>query len=134
MQILGIDLLPVLVAAIVFYAIGALWYSPQLFGKKWMELTRTTPEECKCDWKTYLGAFVVALVFSFIFAHFIHALHATTALEGAKIGFVAWLGFNATLHFSAVIWERVSIPLYLIHVGNSLLGFIAVGAILAAWS
>ena len=38
-----INYLAVVVAAIAWFVVGSLWYSPLLFGKMWMELSGITP-------------------------------------------------------------------------------------------
>lgn len=127
------NILPVIVSAIIYFVIGAIWYSPKVFGKKWMELSNIKCEECKGMCQAYVGAFIIGLVISAVLAHFVHATHATTAFEGAKVGFFAWLGFGATIPFSAVLWERKPLNLYLIHTSCLLVAFLAIGALLAFW-
>lgn len=129
-----INFLAVIAAAILYFIIGMIWYSPQLFGTKWMEMTKINPEECKKGMKSAMaGAFVVGLVMAFVLAHFINVSNATTALDGAKVGFWAWLGFGATIPFSAVLWEKKPLNLYFIHTLCILVGLLAMGALLGAW-
>jgi len=44
---MAINYLAVLVATVVNFVLGGLWYSPLLFGKKWMALMNVTEEEIK---------------------------------------------------------------------------------------
>ena len=44
---LEVNYLAVLVAAIVNMVVGALWYSPLLFGKAWMKLTGFNKKQLK---------------------------------------------------------------------------------------
>ena len=39
-----INFLAVLVAAVVHMSLGALWFSPLLFGKQWLSVSNVTPE------------------------------------------------------------------------------------------
>jgi hypothetical protein len=39
-----INYLAVIVAAVVAFGLGALWYAPPVLGKRWMQLTGRTPE------------------------------------------------------------------------------------------
>lgn len=128
-----VNFLAVIVSGILYIVIGGLWYSPKVFGSKWMELSKIQPEECKDMGKCYLGCFVLGLIMSFVLALFVQAAHATTALEGAIVGFWAWLGFGATIPFSAVLWERKPIALYLMHTGCLLVTLLAIGVLLALW-
>lgn len=130
-----INFLAVLVAAILYFVIGMIWYSPQLFGKTWMELSRLNPDECKKNMcmTTLAGCFAVGLVMSFVVAHFVHVSNAITAMDGAKVGFWAWLGFGATIPFSGVLWEKKPLHLYLINSGCYLVILLLIGALLAVW-
>ena len=44
---LHINILAVIVAGIVTFGIGALWYSPLLFGKHWMQFNGVTPDKAE---------------------------------------------------------------------------------------
>ncbi len=133
MTIADIQVLPVILSAIIYFVIGMLWYSPKAFGKRWMELTQTKCENCNKMCTAMAGAFIVGLVLSAVMAHFVNVSGATTALAGAQVGFLAWLGFVATLSFSCVLWEKKPLELYLIHVGCVLVSFLAISALLGAW-
>ena len=43
----NVNWLAVIVGAVASFALGALWYSPKIFGKKWMEGVGLTPEDTK---------------------------------------------------------------------------------------
>ena len=68
-----INYLAVLVSAIVGFGIGALWYSPLLFGKVWMQLMNLSKESLekakeKGMAKKFAVAFAAMLVMSYILA------------------------------------------------------------------
>ena len=44
MPTVDINYLAVLIAALASYVLGALWYSPVLFGKLWMKLSKIDPK------------------------------------------------------------------------------------------
>jgi hypothetical protein len=128
------DLLPIIAAAIIYFVVGFIWYSPKVFGKKWMDLSGVKCEEgCKGMYCSFLGAFILAIVIAAVLNHFVHTEPALTALEGAKVGLIAWLGFGATLPFSAVLWEKRPLSLYFIYAGCLLVSLVLMGALLAVW-
>ena len=66
----------VLVAALVHYILGGLWYSPLLFGKKFLQVITWTPEQiaqmqAKSQAKELTIAFVTSVVLVYILAHFV---------------------------------------------------------------
>lgn len=124
----------VLVAAILLYVLGALWYSPLLFGdcciKNDEPLQPGDKEKSCCYGKigAYIGEFICSLVIAFVLALFIAVSDAEKIVEGIAVAIWAWLGFIATTHLSNVFWRQRTFKHYLVHVSFLLIGFIAMGA------
>src|SRR3989344_4977556 len=105
----SINFLAVIVAAVEYMVIGAVWYSPVVFGKMWMKLAGITQKDIdkqkKTMPKTYGFAFVGALITSYILAIIIGLVGAITLVGALQIGFLVWLGFVATTTLSTVLFE-----------------------------
>lgn len=128
-----INWLAVLVTAVAYMAVGALWYGP-LFQKPWMRLTDTNEQDAKAGaGKAYAMMFVVAFITSYILAHFVDYTQATSFIDGAITGFWLCLGFQATIMLNGVIFEKKPFQLYLINVGYNLVMLLIGGGILAVW-
>jgi hypothetical protein len=123
----------ILVCAIVYMVIGSLWYSPLMFGKRWMHLSKITKQEGKGMSQIYGIAFVSALVMSFIIAHVVAYANGETFVEGMQIGFWLWLGLVAPVILGGTLWEGKPWELFLINAANYLVALVIVGGILAAW-
>jgi hypothetical protein len=128
----------VLVASVVAFGIGALWYSPILFGKEWMSLTKTSDTDmaaakAKGMWKSYLMHFVATVVSFCVLGFIIANAGSMNAGDGAFLGFLIWIGFVATMGVSAMLWEKAPLKLVLIDTINTLLGLVIGGAIIGAW-
>ena len=135
---IAINYLAVLVAAIVAYAAGALWYSPALFGKVWMHLTKLSPEQMteakkKGMTASYIVGFISTLVMAWIFAAMLAATGSASVSVGLTSAFWIWLGFIATSFLMPVLWERQPLKLYFINVGHYLLALLIIGSILGGW-
>src|SRR5688572_7333989 len=68
-----INYLAVIVAAIVAFGLGAVWYAPPVLGKKWMQLTGRNPENATGE-NTALAmglAFLATLIGVFALALFV---------------------------------------------------------------
>ncbi len=118
--------------------IGALWYSPFIFGKFWMKLSGFTEKKLnemksRGMGKSYFIAFIGVLVMSYVLAHFVDYAEATNVLGGFQAGFWVWLGFIATTMMSPVLWEGKPVKLYLLNVLHYLVALLVMGAILAVW-
>lgn len=136
-----INYLGVLIAAIIYFIIGAIWYSPFLFGNQCEKRNENfeNVEEgkvrcCSCKAGSFIGEFFVSLIIAYVLALFIQISRAGEIVEGITIAFWIWLGFVATTHFSAVLWDRKTVKHYLIHTGFMLVGFLSMGAFLIYFS
>ena len=128
----------VIVATLAHYILGGLWYSPLLFGNKFIQLINWTPEqlrqvESQSHTKELALAFVMSLVLVYILAHFVNYTKATSALGGIQTAFWIWLGFVVTTQVPTVIFEGRSFGLFAINVAYQLVGCALAGAILAIW-
>lgn len=128
----------VLVATLVHYILGGLWYSPLLFGNKFLQVINWSPEKViemgnQSHAKELAIAFVTSLVLVYVLAHFIQYTKATTAMAGIQTAFWLWLGFIVTTQAATVIFEQRPLGLYLINIGYQLVGCSLAGLILAVW-
>jgi len=132
-----INYLAVLVAAIIYYAGGALWYSPLLFGKGWMGLVGLTEEKIKeaqkDAWKSYLTAFIAALLISYGISRIESYMNVITFGGGMHTGFWTWLCFVVTTMATNNSFAGRSPKLLLIDSGYHLYGFLMMGVVLAVW-
>jgi Protein of unknown function (DUF1761) len=130
-----INYLAVLVCAIFLWLLGAAWYSPAMFAKKWMKLIGVTREPGKRD-GLLLGmtaSFFGDLVMSFILANIISWAHIAGFARGSVIGVLIWMGFIAAPNLPQGLYERRPFNLFAINSGYWLLGLVIVGGILATW-
>jgi hypothetical protein len=133
MHHLHFNLLAVLVAALIQWILGALWYS-LFFAKPWMALTgHTKGERPKGAVVSMIVSFIGGLVLSFILAHVVLWSGASTFACGLFIGFICWLGFIAAPLLSETMYEQRSFKLFAINNGYWLVALLISGGLLAAW-
>ncbi len=147
MQLPQVNYLAVLVAGIVIFLLGGLWYSPILFSKRWVALQGRTEEQMRADAARsnmpvmYLGAFITALITAWALAVLANSfvppafIPATSwALRGAKLGLFVWFGFAATTSFANAIFSMKPKQLWLIDTAYNLVSFVLAGAIIMGWT
>lgn len=133
-----INYLAILMAAITYFIIGAIWYAPGVFGNRWKhegeghdECAHSLSEHPKCRRiGSYIGEFIIALIMAAILNLFIQISLADEVREGLLVALWIWIGFIATTHFSAVLWGRKTIKSFFIHAGFMLVGLLAMGAVI----
>lgn len=133
-----INYLAVLVAGLLYWLLGALWYSPLLFANKFIALMRWTPQDLAAlqaagEGKQVVIAFLSSLTLAYVLAHFLRFTHAENARDGIRTAFWLWLGFVVTSNLETVLFEQRAFGLYLISNGYHLVGFLLMGALLAVW-
>jgi hypothetical protein len=77
--------------------VGAVWYSPLLFGKAYMELRGMNPAAMagmKIPAGEMLGEFVHNLVIAFVLAHFVVRLGSATGRVRGSLDSGCGLGFK----------------------------------------
>lgn len=128
----------VLVAAVANMAIGALWYSPLLFGKLWMTFSglsegRLAELKARGMGRLYGVNSIAALVMAFVLAHFVEIWGVFDMAGAAELAFWTWLGFIATIMLGSVLWEGKPILLYIINISYYLVSLFVMTGILAWW-
>ena len=142
-----VNYLAVLVAAIVIFMLGGLWYSPVLFAKRWIALHGRTEEQMRADAARanmplmYLMAFICALIIAYGIAVVTPAFmpperspESSWIIRGVKIGLFCWFGFVLPTTFATSLFSMKPRQLWLIDAGYNLVSFILAGAIYLGWA
>lgn len=130
---MDINLGAVIAAAVVSMVVGYVWYSRPLFAKAWAGAAGKNIEDMSGSEVGYALTAAGSLAQAYVLAVLVHWRAADTFLLGAKVGFLAWLGFVATAYASSYVFEGRSRKLYYINTGYFLVVLVINGAILAVW-
>lgn len=133
MDLSQINVLAVLVAALLPFAFGALWYSPALFSVAWMREVGLDVERMRrASMARVFGlSFVCQLVIAFNLAAFIGPQGTLTF--GLFAGLAAGLGWVAMSLGVTYLFEQRSLKLWLINGGYQVLVYAAMGALIGVW-
>jgi len=132
-----VNWIAIIIAAVVFNAIGFAWYSDSLFGKKWREESGMSEADFKKGSTNMNRMFILmtvsSLIMAYVLAVVINVFEATTIAAGLTGAFWLWLGFVATTSLNSVIYEKKSWMYFGINASFQLVGMLAMGVILALW-
>jgi hypothetical protein len=127
----------VIVVSILGFGFGAVWYSPFLFAKAWMEEMKITPQAVRSRSGRMPalvgGAFLLAVVSTVTLAALMAAHHSTGALRGADFGLLAGGGLVAAREGINALVEGRTLRHFLIVSGHDVAPCVFQGAILGAW-
>ena len=126
-----VKLIPVVIAAIVPMVMGALWYSPLLFGNLWLRLIGKKQEDIQGSPTGYAVATAASLVTAFLLSVFTHSIYGDPELlEGVLIGVVMGIGVRgmSTLVYST--FEGPPYSVWLLYKAYDTLAMAIMGAII----
>ena len=127
--------LHILVAAIAYFALGAIWYG-LLFSKQWIKLTGLNmddPNAKKGVITIMFTSFLMMLVQTIGIALLQHHFMTSSLLAGFKMGAFVGVFFCTTSIAINYLYTKKALMLYVIDCGYQTLGCGVAAAILAAW-
>ena len=126
--------LAVLVAALIGFVIGALWYSPMLFGRAWMRAAGVSEEQIAGGNKARIFGltFLFLLIMAYCLAMFLGD-PSITLQTGALYGFFTGFGWLFFAIAVIALFELRSWTYILVNGGYWVVTMTAMGAILGAW-
>lgn len=131
------QVLPVVVAAVAAFVLGALWYSPMLFGKAWVAANGLTSEKIEAMRASAPRAYAVSFLCNVVMAGalcvLLQRIGIVSWLTGAKLGGLVGVGFAATLGLTAHMFSDRKLSAWAIDASHQLAQLVLMGAILAAW-
>jgi len=130
-----INWLAVLVAALAYFFLGAIWYSA-LFRNAWIKATGANvndPNARKGLAGIMIASFITILVSSIGLALIIARVQSSGWMTGAKIGLIAGVCFSAATICNSYLYEKRPIALSAINSLYNIVGCVIAGIIIAVW-
>jgi hypothetical protein len=132
MSYFHVSFLAVLIATVIQWILGALWYG-YVFKSRWMALVGVSEGDKggKSPWFVMATAFVANLILSFVLTHIVMWAGGHTFPDGVWLGALCWLGFMAPPLFTQHISENRPFKLFAINAAYWLLAMMVAGGVLA---
>ncbi len=136
MEAHSINYLAVFVAAIAYMALGALWYSPVLFGRAWMRLIGKSQEQIAADFKpvNYLWAIIAAFLASYGIARLMIWTGFSSVGETIQLAILVAISFILASMWVNDSFETRPRGLTVVNVLYHAVGLVIVAVILGLWS
>jgi len=126
--------LAIIVSALVYFVIGAIWYSPLLFAKPWMANVGRSEEQLKSGSKiVYLYTLVALIVICFVTSFIIWILGTVQCVSAIKVGLFISLGYTSTVVAINNWYGQRSAKLTCIDAGYHVVGITLAAIILTVW-
>jgi len=129
----SINYFAVLVAAVLAFGVGSLWYGKPLFANVWMKETGLTEEQLQgANFGMIFGSSLVMSFIAMLFLAVFIGPNATVfigALHGAIIAGI-FIGTSLATNY---LFSQRSLKLFLIDAGYDLVRYTLAGSVLGAW-
>lgn len=129
--------LAVVVAAVAYFALGALWYAEPVFGKAWMRaLDWQPPPDYKPGPMLYVVPAITCLISAIAIATIAAASATDTLVEGVVLGLVAGIGLACAAVFVVAFFDPKkshAMTYAAITGGYHVVGLLIASIIVAAW-
>jgi hypothetical protein len=134
----SLNWLAVIVAAVIYFVLGALWYSPVMFARPWQaaigwDASRQPPQ---MNPMTYVVPLVLYLVASIATGLMAAATGTDTLAEGVTLGLVTGIGYALTMTgVEATFDPNKPRPMtwFAITAAYHVIGFVILGVVIAIW-
>lgn len=130
--VLSMNWWAIVVATVVAFLLGWLWYGP-LFGKAWLDALGKTEEDIEPSPTPFIISFFTTLLTCIVMAGLIQALGINTWTGGLVLGLAVGIGFITTSNISDGTFCRWSWSLVSIQSGYRAVYSVLMGLILAMW-
>ena len=128
--------LAVLVAAVAYFMLGALWYSKALFGNAWIKYSGVDMSNTDAR-KSMGGIMVFTLLLELItcigLAILVDRIMLMGVMSGLKLGFFTGICFCSIAVTISYLYQSKSLNLAAIDGGYHIIGNIVAAVILCVW-
>lgn len=131
-----INWLAVLVAAIAYFASGAIWYSKPVFGTIWAQghgLNMNDPDARKGAGRIMMMSFISFVIITIALAILVVKLNLTFFMSGVKLGLITGAGFSWMTIYISYIYTKKPKSIHLIDGLYHVVGQIIAAIILCLW-
>jgi hypothetical protein len=127
--------LHVLVAAIAYFALGAIWYGP-LFSKAWVRghaINMSDPDAKKGVAGIMITSFFIVLAICIALAILLEVTYVKDIAHAVKWGLFIGIGFVVTTTSMTYIYLKKPVSIHLIDGLYHVIGIVIASVILTAW-
>ena len=124
--------LAVIVAAVAYWVLGAIWYNDAVFGKQWKAATGKDMGQPNAT--QIVGNLVLWFIAALALGLIAKSIGADNVGDGIVLGLVVSFGFIGTNRITQQLYEGGKVPLMKVNAPYTLLGFTIMGIILSTWT
>ena len=125
--------LAILVAALAFFAAGAVWYQPKVMGSRWMKAAGVDPSTASTSPWIFVGTLVAYFLMAMVLAMISQGIGASSLGDGLVLGLVTGVVFVGAQAWVNASYEGRSMNLVLVNGGIGVIGHVIMAIIVTVW-
>lgn len=142
---LQINWLAVIVAALVYFALGAIWYGP-IFGEAWVQgafnmsmsefetyMSATMQSGMASPAFNYIITFLLQFATAFVLWVILFISQSLNMGKAILVAVIFWFAFNVAPGMIEYLFDQSSTAVFMIHKGYHLVGYVLIAVILVLW-
>lgn len=122
----------VLVSAVAYFAIGALWYTV-LFGKYWQKVYGMGSDDRKGMVSSMIIGFALTFLITTMVGLMLNAVRCKELYDCFIRAYILTAGFVVGILGTALNYQRKPLGIWIVDIGYHLLGILVAALILAKW-
>ena len=126
--------LAIIVAALVFFGLAAIWYQPAVMGRKWMAAAGVEPSGTGPNPLVYVGTLVAYFIMALVLAMIAQAAGASSFGDGLVLGLATGIAFVAGQAWINANYEGRSMNMVIANGGIGLIGHVVMAVIVTVWA
>ncbi|MDE0231623.1 MAG: DUF1761 domain-containing protein [bacterium] len=126
--------LAVLVAALAYFAVAAVWYQPKVMGTRWMKAVGVDPSQGSPSPWIFVGTFIAYFLMGTALAMIAQGIGASSFGDGLVLGLVTGVAFVGAQAWVNATYESRSIDLVITNGGIGVIGHVIMGVIVTVWT
>jgi hypothetical protein len=127
-----VNYLAALVAALVFFAIGAIWYAPPVLGRVWQKAVGLSQDQLRPNPMLFVGTFIAYFLMAVTLAAIARSTGASDFADGLVLGLFVGIGIVAAGIWVGGAYEQ-RMNLAWLNMGNGVLGIVVMAVIVTVW-
>lgn len=130
----NLNWLAIVVAALAFFALGAVWYQPKVMGGRWMKAAEVDPSKAAPNPWIFIGTFVAYFLMAMVLAMIAQGIGASSFADGVALGLFTGVVFVGSQAWVNASYEGRSMSLVVVNGGVGVIGHVVMAVIVTVWT
>jgi hypothetical protein len=123
----------IVLAGLSAWIIGAIWFSPPVFGRRWMAALGLKQEQMGSPAPGFVAALVISIIGATFLRWVIGVAGATSIADGIEVALIIWFAFILLPSAPGLLFTKSSRAAFGITQAQHAIAMIAMGIVLTAY-